>query len=60
MTWPVCVNPNFSKRIIGRASSEMASDLISAVEGGIAARKRRRRRATTVRGVFVILRSRER
>lgn len=58
VTWPVCVNPNFSKRIIGRASSEMASDLISAVEGGIAARKRRRK-ATTVRGVFVIVRSRE-
>lgn len=43
-TWPVWVKPNFSKRIMGRESEEMVTDLISPrtrVEKG---RRRRRRR----------------
>lgn len=54
VTWPVCVNPNFSKRIIGRASSEMTRDLISAIEGGTTT-ARKRRMKTTERGIFVIV-----
>lgn len=32
-TWPLCVNPNFSNRIMGRVSELMVRDFISAVEG---------------------------
>ena len=33
-TWPVCVNPNFSKRIMGRESAIMVRVLISAAING--------------------------
>lgn len=54
VTWPVCVNPNFSKRIIGRASSEMTSDLISAIDTARKAAEKRRK-TTTERGIFAIV-----
>lgn len=45
VTWPLCVKPNFSKRIIGRVSEFIVRDLISAVEGeGRRERKKKRRR----------------
>jgi hypothetical protein len=47
-TWPVWVNPNFSKRIMGRVSEVMDRVLISAELGE---RRRRRNR----KGSFVIL-----
>jgi hypothetical protein len=47
VTWPVWVNPNFSKRIMGRVSEVMARVLIS-VE--LWERRRRKRK-----GSFVIL-----
>lgn len=53
VTWPLRVNPNFSKRIIGRESAVIVRDLISAVE-----RERRERRRTESgrsKGIFAIL-----
>jgi hypothetical protein len=47
VTWPVWVNSNFSKRIMGRVSEEMARVLISAE---LWERRRRKRK-----GRFVIL-----
>jgi len=46
VTWPVWVNPNFSKRIMGRVSEVMARVLIS-----VELWERRRKR----KGSFVIL-----
>lgn len=64
VTWPVCVNPNFSKRIMGRESAVMVRVLISAVTKG---RRRRRtekekmeRTWRNVRGVFIIVADRKR
>lgn len=57
-TWPVCVNPNFSKRIMGRESAMIVRDLISAVIDG---RRRRAENETmqrawrNVRHVFAIV-----
>lgn len=53
-TKPVCVNPNFSNRIMGRASDMIFSFLISAVVGEGRRAVRRRSTAATARGVFVI------
>lgn len=41
-TKPVCVNPNFSKRIIGRLSDRIFRDLISPMDGTVKRKKRRR------------------
>jgi hypothetical protein len=50
-TWPVWVNPNFSKRIMGRVSEVMDRVLISAELG----ERRRRRRRRNRKGSVVIL-----
>lgn len=49
----MCVNPNFSNRIMGRVSEVMVRDLISAVDGGVIERKRIVMSETTV--VIVVL-----
>lgn len=41
-TKPVCVNPNFSKIIIGRLSDRIFRDLISPMDGTVKRKKRRR------------------
>lgn len=46
----MCVNPNFSNRIIGRLSDRILSDLISADDGVMVRAKRRR---MTVR-IFIL------
>lgn len=51
VTWPVCVNPNFSKRIMGRESEVIFKVLISAVVRWRRVRKRR----TMARSIFAIV-----
>lgn len=51
-TWPLCVNPNFSKRIMGLVSEFMVRDLISAVEGE---RRDQRKRRVVKRDGFVLI-----
>ena len=45
---PLCVNPNFSKRIMGRLSDSTFKDLISAVTGGARREKAEMRRQKTI------------
>lgn len=56
VTWPLRVNPNFSKRIIGRESAVIVRDLISAVERERRERRERRRTESgRSKGIFAIL-----
>lgn len=42
-TKPVCVNLNFSKRIIGQLLDRIFRDLISIIDGAVKRKKRRRK-----------------
>ncbi|KAI3823412.1 hypothetical protein L1987_04847 [Smallanthus sonchifolius] len=53
VTLPVCVNPNFSKRIIARSSDRILRDLISAVEGAVNRKKRMRMLMTILLKILI-------